>query len=95
MRESKIEKELVDQVKAIGGLAWKFVSPGTRGVPDRLVILPGGRTIYVELKRPGEKPEPLQLKRHRELEARGHKVYVIDNIEEVHRFIQEVAKVEI
>ncbi|MBU5677892.1 VRR-NUC domain-containing protein [Alkaliphilus sp. MSJ-5] len=90
MRESRIEKELVNRVKAIGGLAWKFVSPGTSGVPDRIVILPDGQTIYVELKRPGAKPEPLQLKRHKELRNRGHKVFVIDSLEGVKSFIQEV-----
>lgn len=90
MRESKIEKALVTQVKSIGGLAWKFVSPGTAGVPDRLVILPDGRTIYVELKRPGQKPGPLQEYRRKQLQERGHEVYVIDTIEGVKAFIQEV-----
>lgn len=90
MRESKIEKALVTQVKSIGGLAWKFVSPGTAGVPDRLVILPDGRTIYVELKRPGQKPEPLQEYRHKQLRERGHQVHVIDSIEGVKAFIREV-----
>ncbi|NSW93008.1 MAG: VRR-NUC domain-containing protein [Firmicutes bacterium] len=90
MLESTIENYLIKAVKKIGGLVWKFVSPGTRGVPDRIVALPGGRTIYVELKKPGEKPEPLQLKRHRQLRDRGHQVYVIDSFKGVDDFIQEV-----
>ncbi len=90
MLESKIEAEFKKCVEDIGGLAWKFVSPGTRGVPDRLAIFPDDHTIYVELKKPGEKPEPLQAKRHEQLRDRGHQVYVIDTIEGVHAFIREV-----
>ena len=50
MRESEIEKILVDGVRAEGGKAFKFVSPGNDGVPDRIVCLPDGRTVFVELK---------------------------------------------
>lgn len=90
MREIKIEKYLNDKVKSIGGLCWKFTSPGTRRVPDRLCILPNGRTIYIELKRPGEVPEPLQSKRHKQLRDRGHTVYVIDSLQGVDDFIKGV-----
>ena len=50
MKESEIEARLVRGVKALGGVAYKFVSPGNVGVPDRVVVLPGGRVIFVELK---------------------------------------------
>lgn len=53
MKESEIEARLVRGVKALGGVAYKFVSPGNVGVPDRLVVLPGGRVIFVELKAEG------------------------------------------
>lgn len=79
MRERDIEQYLRDQVKAAGGWAPKWVSPGNSGVPDRLVILPPGRTIYVELKAPGKKPDPLQLVQHRRLQALGCDVQVIDS----------------
>lgn len=55
MRESTIEAYLRDRVKELGGKAYKFVSPGNDGVPDRLVCLPGGRAVFVELKAPGKK----------------------------------------
>ncbi|MEK4142112.1 VRR-NUC domain-containing protein [Paenibacillus sp. FSL L8-0696] len=90
MLEREIESALGKSVKALGGLYWKFVSPGMNGVPDRIIALPGGLTVYVELKKPGEQPRPLQLKRHQELRERGHLVYVIDTLEGVHAFIQEV-----
>lgn len=50
MKESDIEKWLVGQIKEIGGFADKFVSPGNPGVPDRIIVMPGGRIIFVELK---------------------------------------------
>mgnify|MGYP000149350002 CR=1 FL=1 len=55
MRESSIESKFRDEVKEVGGMAYKFVSPGNAGVPDRVVILQGGKSGFVELKRPGEK----------------------------------------
>jgi hypothetical protein len=84
MREISIEKKLKDAVEAKGGLCLKFVSPGMSGVPDRICLFPGGRIIFMETKAPGEKPRPLQLKRHRELRALGFEVRVIDSEEQIH-----------
>lgn len=81
--EKQIEQYLVKRVKASGGKAYKFVSPGNAGVPDRLVCLPGGRIIFVELKAPGKKPTPLQLAKHRELQRLGFRVLVIDSKERI------------
>ena len=61
MREKDIEKYLRDRIREIGGKAYKFVSPGNNGVPDRLVCLPGGRVVFVELKAPGQGPRPVQV----------------------------------
>lgn len=83
MRERAIEQYLRDQVRAAGGRAYKFVSPGNNGVPDRLVILPPGRVVFVELKAPGRKPTPLQLAQHQRLRALGCDVRVIDSVQQV------------
>ena len=90
MSESKLEKRLVSEVKRIGGSAPKWTSPGNRGVPDRLVILPGGRTIYVEMKAPGKPLEPLQFRWAKILRNMGHQVYKIDSNEDIDKFINEV-----
>ncbi|REK69327.1 VRR-NUC domain-containing protein [Paenibacillus paeoniae] len=90
MRESTLERKLVREVKSIGGLAPKWTSPGNRGVPDRLVILPNGQTIYVEMKAPGKPLEPLQRKWQKDLLALGHRHYKIDSEADIDRFIQEV-----
>lgn len=90
MRESTLERRLVREVERIGGRAPKWTSPGNRGVPDRLVILPGGRTVYVEMKAPGKPLEPLQEKWARTLRKLGHEVYKIDSLDDIDQFIQEV-----
>lgn len=77
-REKDIEQKLVKEVKLRGGLCPKFTSPGFDGVPDRIVLLPGGRIGFVEVKAPGKEPRPLQLYRHRQLQALGFQVYVLD-----------------
>lgn len=82
--ERQIEAYLVKQVKFAGGRAYKFVSPGNIGVPDRMVCLPGGRVFFVELKAPGKKPDSQQRARHRELRKMGFVVFgCVDSQEDV------------
>lgn len=92
MRERDIEKYLREEVKAIGGRAYKFVSPGNAGVPDRIVVLPGGRVVFVELKAPGKKPTKLQLAQQRRLQALGCDVRVIDGLEQVDKLLEELTE---
>lgn len=89
MRESEIEKYLVRRVRENGGLAPKWIS-GERGVPDRIVILPNGRTVYAELKAKNGKQSPLQKKWANTLNGMGHKCYLIDSKAGVDAFIREV-----
>lgn len=79
MREKQLERKLVEAVKAMGGIAPKFTSPGFDGMPDRLVLLPLGRIAFAEVKRHGEKPRPLQEARHGMLRRLGFNVYVLDD----------------
>ena len=90
MRETAVEKRLKTKVERMGGQAWKWVSPGARGVPDRIIFLPGGRTVFIELKAPGKKPDPIQEYRIRQLRDLGQRVEVLDSLEAVDRFIEEV-----
>ena len=90
MREKEIEKMLTKAVKNRGGKAFKFVSPNMAGVPDRLVLLPGGRAAFAELKATGEKMRALQIKRKRQLEALGFKVYCIDRAEQIGGMLDEL-----
>ena len=90
MREKVIEQKLTKAVKQNGGVCWKFTSPGTAGVPDRIILMPKGQIAFVETKSPGETPRPLQLSRHRLLRRLGFKVYVLDNIDDIPKIITEV-----
>lgn len=69
MREKTIEQHLVKAVKNSGGIAPKLVSPGFDGMPDRLVLLPGGKIGFVEVKVPGKEPRPLQVSIWRPLQV--------------------------
>lgn len=90
MREKTIEQKFRAAVKAAGGLAVKFTSPGFDGMPDRLALLPGGRMAFVEVKAPGKKPCPLQLARHRQLRQLGFKVYVLDDEGQIGGMVDEI-----
>ena len=90
MTEKQIEQKLVKAVKAKGGLAPKFVSPGFDGVPDRIVLLPRGRIAFIELKAKGRKMRPLQVRRKRQLESLGFSVYCIGSPEQIGGILDEI-----
>lgn len=96
MRESAIENYLVNRVRQMGGEVRKVQWIGRRGAPDRLVMLPKmpyhsdapivyhfPRTIWVELKAPGEKPKPHQVREHERMRKMGQRVVIIDSFEGV------------
>ena len=83
MREKAIEQKLKSAVVGMGGISPKFTSPGMDGVPDRLILLPGGRMAFAEVKAPGRHLRPLQVRRKRQLESLGFRVYVIDHPEQI------------
>ena len=90
MREKTIEHKLTIAAKNMGGIALKFVSPGFDGMPDRIVLLPGGHIGFVEVKAMGCKPRPLQLSRHGLLRRLGFKVYVLDDVRQIEKIITEI-----
>lgn len=76
--EKAIERYLVEQARLNGMLCLKYSNPNVSGYPDRLLVLRGGGTVWVELKSRGRKPTKLQQVRMAELAAKGHRVEVID-----------------
>ena len=90
MREKETEAKLVKAVRKLGGLAPKFISPGLDGVPDRLILLPGGKIAFIELKAENRKMRPLQVRRKRQLEALGFSVYCMDRPEQIGGILDEI-----
>ena len=90
MRETAVEKHLTTEAKKRGGMSVKFVSPGLDGVPDRLVLLPGGKLAFVELKAPGKKMRSLQVHRAKQLIALGFRVYCADRKELIGGILDEI-----
>jgi Holliday junction resolvase len=88
--ENAVERYLHDKVTAAGGTTRKWVSPGRVGVPDRIVILPGGRVVFVEVKTDKGK---LSVRQEREIEALinfGCEAYVVNGHNGVDRFLDKV-----
>ncbi len=88
--EKMIEKYLFDSVKALGGICLKYSNPNMAGFPDRVVLLPNGITIWVELKSKGKKPTGLQKIRIARMKEIRHEVYVIDSRESVDAMLNKV-----
>ena len=89
MLERDIERKLVSEVKKMGGRAYKWVSPGNDGVPDRIVMLPGMRPVFVELKAESGKLSALQKVQVRRLLDMGQDVRVLTGIREVEQFLED------
>ena len=94
MLERELEEKFRRRVKAAGGQAYKFVSPGNDGVPDRLVVLPGGRIGFVELKQKGRRPTALQQKRILELRSLGCVVMVLDRLEDMDTVLERIREAQ-
>lgn len=85
--ERTIERKLVAGVKAMGGIAYKWVSPGNTGVPDRIIIFPDGKIEFVELKTKTNKPTPLQVAQMKRLKKRNCVVYVLRGENAVNEYL--------
>lgn len=84
--ERTFEIGLKKRVESVGGLCWKLTCPGTIGVPDRIVLLPGGRLVFVELKDTGKRLRAIQQFRHKQLQALGFDVVSIDSKKQLEGF---------
>ena len=90
MHEKAIEQKLVQAVKAVGGITPKFISPGYDGMPDRIILFPGGRMAFVEVKAMGRKPRPLQFHWHDTLRRLGFKVFVLDDAGQIGELLERI-----
>lgn len=90
MLEKDIERHLKKPIKEIGGLCLKFVTPGYTGVPDRIILLPGGQVVFVETKQPGKTERKRQKFVHAVLRRLGFTVYsTVDSIEKINAIAED------
>lgn len=90
MLEKQLEKMFVKAVRDAGGQAIKITAPQWAGIPDRLILLPGGKHGFVELKAPGRKPRPQQVYRLQTLASLGHYATVLDHPDHIQEIIHEI-----
>jgi len=90
LKESHIEARLVKMVRDRGGLCYKFVSPSNPGVPDRIVITPSGKVVFVELKTEIGRLSNIQEWQRAEMGKRGADVRVLKGLDQVKEFVREV-----
>jgi len=90
MLEKEIERRMGEMVRRRGGLYYKFVSPGNPGVPDRIIITPEGRVVFVELKTEIGRLAGIQEWQTNEMKKRGANVRIVKGWDEARRLVTEV-----
>lgn len=90
MLEAEIERKMADPIRKLGGVCWKFETPGYTGVPDRIILLPGGVVRFVEFKQPGKRERPRQRIVQALLRGMGFTVYsTVDSVEKITAIVAE------
>lgn len=88
--EKVVERKLVELVKINGGMCIKLLCDQLIGLPDRMCLFPGHKIVFVELKTTGRKPKRIQVHMHNKLRALGFRVEVIDTVESVINFVDDI-----
>lgn len=88
--EKVVERKLVELVKMNGGMCIKLLCDQLIGLPDRMCLFPGHKIVFVELKTTGRKPKRIQMYMHNKLRALGFRVEVIDTVESVVNFVDNI-----
>lgn len=88
--EKLVERKLVELVKINNGMCIKLLCDQLIGLPDRLCLFPNHRIVFVETKTTGQKPRRIQAYMHKKLRALGFRVEVIDSVEGVINFVEDI-----
>lgn len=88
--EKDLERRLNREIKQMGGKSVKVYNPWDVGFPDRMLLMPGGRVVFVELKSTGERPRAIQRVKHEELRALGYEVRVIDRNKQIDKLLDDL-----
>ncbi len=92
MNEKLLERKLCEGVKRAGGIALKLICLSFTGLPDRTVLLPGGKIQFAEIKTTGKKPSPRQRIVIGFLQGLGFKVWIVDSEVKLSEFLNDIAK---
>ena len=92
--ESQLERKLYDKIKHLGGLPLKFISPGRAGVPDRIVLMPGGKVYFVEMKSSVGQTSIIQDYVFKKFSELGFKVHIINSVESLKNFLSVITDEE-
>ena len=90
LSESQLEENLCRRIKKLGGMALKFMSPGRAGVPDRIILMPGGKIYFVEMKSSNGPVNPIQEYVFEKFEELGFKVHILNSEQTIENFIQKI-----
>ena len=90
--EATLERQAVTHARKRGVDSIKLNLQGRRGWPDRLFLLPRGRPLFIELKRTGRRPSPIQLIVHTRLRRRGYKIFIIDDLDDFKRIFERALR---
>lgn len=93
LNEKVLERRLRETIKQRGGLALKIWAVSFAGLPDRLVLMPGGRAFFAEIKTTGKKPDDRQKSVHKLLQSLGFSVAVVDSLGALRKFLEDIANV--
>ena len=88
--ESQLERKFCDEVKKVGGMALKFISPSCAGVPDRIVLMPNKKIYFVEMKSEVGKISNIQKYIFKKFSELGFKVYILNSEEKIKNFLAEI-----
>lgn len=88
--EKLVERKLVELVKINNGMCIKLLCDQLIGLPDRLCLFPNHKMAFVETKTTGQKPRRIQAYMHKKLRALGFRVEVIDSVEDVINFVEDI-----
>lgn len=93
MLEKEIERKLKEPIRKLGGMCLKFETPGFTGVPDRIILLPGGKAVFVEMKQPGKNERKRQAYVQSQIKALGFTVYsTVDSEAKIHDIVNACKK---
>lgn len=88
MLEKNIESKMKYFCERNGGQFLKLFIPDENGIPDRLMLMPNGQAVFIEMKMKGKRPRKLQIYQHRKLRQLGFDVHIVDDVHVAEKVVE-------